>query len=111
MRLEKFTAWFYPYIVNWCNENGIQIVDGTKIKDTKVDISKVDEFIKALKILWMLEIIKRAFIHAVKKNRCLLLSLSGKSLIVYLLTRFNQLRIKNKILIISTNNITSRTIV
>ena len=45
---------------------------------------------------------KEAFIHAVKKNRCLLLSptASGKSLIVYLLTRFNQLRIKNKILII-----------
>ena len=45
---------------------------------------------------------KEAFIHAVQKNRCLLLSqtASGKSLIVYLLTRFNQLRIKNKILII-----------
>ena len=45
---------------------------------------------------------KEAFIHAVQKNRCLLLSptASGKSHIVYLLTRFNQLRIKNKILII-----------
>lgn len=99
----KIYTGLYPYIVNWCNENGVQIVDGTKIKDTKVDVSKVDEFIKALKIpMEVRDYQKEAFIHAVKKNRCLLLSptASGKSLIVYLLTRFNQLRIKNKILII-----------
>ena len=99
----KIYAGLYPYIVNWCNENDIQIVDGTKIKDTKVDISKVDEFIKALKIpMEVRDYQKEAFVHAVKKNRCLLLSptASGKSLIVYLLVRFNQLRIKNKILII-----------
>lgn len=99
----KIYAGLYPYIINWCNENGVQVVDGTKIKDTKVDISKVDEFIKALKIpMEVRDYQKEAFIHAVKKNRCLLLSptASGKSLIVYLLTRFNQLRIKNKILII-----------
>ena len=99
----KIYTGLYPYIVNWCKENGVQVVDGTKIKDTKVDISKVDEFIKALKIpIEVRDYQKEAFIHAVKKNRCLLLSptASGKSLIVYLLTRFNQLRIKNKILII-----------
>ena len=99
----KIYTGLYPYIVNWCKENGVQVVDGTKIKDTKVDISKVDEFIKALKIpMEVRDYQKEAFIHAVQKNRCLLLSptASGKSLIVYLLTRFNQLRIKNKILII-----------
>ena len=99
----KIYTGLYPYIVNWCKENNVQVVDGTKIKDTKVDISKVDEFIKALKIpMEVRDYQKEAFIHAVKKNRCLLLSptASGKSLIVYLLTRFNQLRIKNKILII-----------
>ena len=26
-------AGLYPYIVDWCNKNDIQIVDGTKIKD------------------------------------------------------------------------------
>ena len=99
----KIYTGLYPYIVNWCKENDVQVVDGTKIKDTKVDISKVNEFIKALKIpMEVRDYQKEAFIHAVKKNRCLLLSptASGKSLIVYLLTRFNQLRIKNKILII-----------
>ena len=92
----KIYTGLYPYIVNWCKENNVQVVDGTKIKDTKVDISKVDEFIKALKIpMEVRDYQKEAFIHAVKKNRCLLLSptASGKSLIVYLLTRFNQLRI------------------
>ena len=99
----KIYVGLYPYIINWCKENDVQVVDGTKIKDTKVDVSKVDEFIKALKIpMEVRDYQKEAFIHAVKKDRCLLLSptASGKSLIVYLLTRFNQLRIKNKILII-----------
>ena len=99
----KIYVGLYPYIVNWCKENDVQVVDGTKIKDTKVDVSKVDEFIKALKIpMEVRDYQKEAFVHAVRKNRCLLLSptASGKSLIVYLLTRFNQLRIKNKILII-----------
>ena len=96
----KIYTGLYPYIINWCNENGVQVVDGTKIKDTKVDVSKVDEFIKALKIpMEVRDYQKEAFVHAVQKSRCLLLSptASGKSLIVYLLTRFNQLRIKNKI--------------
>jgi superfamily II DNA or RNA helicase len=97
----------YPYIVKWCNDNKIQVVDGTKIKDTEVDVGSVDGFIKALKIpLEIRDYQKEAFIHSLEKTRCLLLSptASGKSLIVYLLVRFNLLRLKdkpnNKILII-----------
>ena len=96
-------AGLYPYILKWCKDNNVQIVDGSKIKPTKVDEPKVDEFIKALKIPFEVrDYQKEAFVHALKVNRCLLLSptASGKSLIVYLLVRFNQLRIKNKILII-----------
>jgi superfamily II DNA or RNA helicase len=96
-------AGLYPYIKKWCDENNVQVVDGTKIQDTKVDLNKVDDFIKALKIpLEVRDYQREAFIHATEKNRCLLLSptASGKSLIVYLLVRFNLLRIKNKILII-----------
>ena len=96
-------AGLYPYIKKWCDDNKVQIVDGTKIQDTKVDLNKVDDFIKALNIpLEVRDYQKEAFIHATEKNRCLLLSptASGKSLIVYLLVRFNLLRIKNKILII-----------
>ena len=85
-------AGLYPYIVKWCNDNKVQIVDGTKIKDTEVDIKGIDGFIKALKIPFEIrDYQKAAFIHGLKKNRCLLLSptASGKSLNVYLLVRFN----------------------
>ena len=96
----------YPYILKWCEDNNVQIVDGTKIQDTKVDEAKVDKFIEALNIPFRVrDYQKEAFIHAVRKNRTLLLSptASGKSLIVYLLIRFNILRLKQdkkKILII-----------
>ena len=101
-------AGLYPYIINWCKDNNVQVVDGTKIKDTKVEDTKIDQFIKALKIpnIEVRDYQKEAFVHAVKKNRCLLLSptASGKSLIIYLILIFNLLRLKdtkqNKILII-----------
>jgi len=96
----------YPYILKWCEDNDVHVVDGTKIEDTKVDDSKVEKFIEALKIPFEArDYQKEAFTYAVRKNRCLLLSptASGKSLIVYLLVRFNILRLKEskkKILII-----------
>jgi len=97
-------AGLYPYIVNWCKENNIQVVDGTKIKDVELDDKKVNGFIKALKIpMETREYQKEAFTHALKKNRCLLLSptASGKSLIIYFLVRFNLLRLdKNKKILI-----------
>jgi len=101
-------AGLYPYIINWCKDNNVQVVDGTKIKDTKVEDTKIDQFIKALKIpnIEVRDYQKEAFVHAVKKNRCLLLSptASGKSLIIYLILIFNLLRLKDtkqdKILII-----------
>ena len=104
----KIYTGLYNYILNWCNENNVQVVDGTKIKDTNIDDKKIDQFIKALKIpnIDVRDYQKEAFVHAVKKNRCLLLSptASGKSLIIYLIMIFNLLRLKeskqNKILIV-----------
>ena len=100
-------AGLYPYILNWCKDNNIQVVDGTKIKETDVEDKKIDQFIKALKIpLEVRDYQKEAFVHSIKRNRCLLVSptASGKSLIVYLMLIFNLLRLKeskqNKILII-----------
>ena len=96
----------YQYILKWCEDNDVRVVDDTKIKDNDVSEKKVDQFIKALKIPFEVrDYQKEAFIHAVKKDRTLLLSptASGKSLIVYLLVRFNILRLKEdkkKILII-----------
>ena len=30
----------YPYILKWCADNEIEVVDGTKIQDTKVEEKK-----------------------------------------------------------------------
>jgi len=100
-------AGLYPYVLDWCNKNGVQVVDGTKIKDTKVDDEKLNQFIKALKVpLEIRDYQKEAFRYSIQKNRCLLVSptASGKSLIIYLMLIFNLLRLKDtkqdKILII-----------
>jgi superfamily II DNA or RNA helicase len=100
-------AGLYPYILDWCSKNNVQVVDGTKIKDTKVDNTKLDRFIKALKVpLEIRDYQIEAFKHSVEKSRCLLVSptASGKSLIIYLMLIFNLLRLKDtkqdKILII-----------
>ena len=99
-------AGLYLYILQWCKDNQIEVVDGTKITETKVDDKKVDKFIEALKIPFKVrDYQKEAFVYATRTNRCLLLSptASGKSLITYLLVRFNILRLKEnkkKILII-----------
>ena len=93
-------AGLYPYIVDWCNKNDIQIVDGTKIKDVPMSAEDTNRFLKALKIpkLQIRDYQAEAFVHAIKKSRCLLLSptASGKSLIVYLILIYNLLRLKEK---------------
>ena len=92
-------AGLYPYIVDWCNKNDVQIVDGTKIQDVTVNEEDVTRFLKALKIpLEIRDYQREAFVHSIKKSRCLLLSptASGKSLIVYLMLIYNLLRLKEK---------------
>ena len=55
----KIYEGLYPYIVNWCKENDVQVVDGSKIQDTKVDDIKINDLIKALNYHTKLEIIKK----------------------------------------------------
>ena len=38
MRTGKIYAGLYLYIINWCKENNVQVVDGTKIKTLKLMI-------------------------------------------------------------------------
>ena len=103
----KIYAGLYLYIKNWCKENNIHVVDGTKIKEKTVDDSKIDELIKALKLPYEVRDYQReAFKYSVEKDRCLLVSptASGKSLIIYLMLIYNLLRLKDtkedKILVI-----------
>ena len=88
----------YPYIINWCKDNDVHVVDGTKIKHNKVDDQKVEDLIKALKLPFEVrDYQKAAFKYSVEQDRCLLVSptASGKSLIAYLMVIFNLLRLKN----------------
>ena len=103
----KIYAGLYPYILDWCQKNDVQVVDGTKISDVNIKSDEVDKFLKALKVpLEIRDYQKEAFVYSIQKSRCLLLSptASGKSLIIYLMLIFNLLRLKekkqNKILII-----------
>ena len=95
----------YPYILKCVKTTMFKLLMHLKYKTLKADDS-VDKFIKALNIPFKVrDYQKEAFVYATKKNRCLLLSptASGKSLITYLLVRFNILRLKEqkkKILII-----------
>src|SRR5210317_728480 len=95
----KIYAGLYPYILDWCKNNDVHVVDGTKIKETKVDDIKLDNLIKALKLPFEVRDYQReAFKYSVQKDRCLLVSptASGKSLIVYLMLIYNLLRLKEK---------------
>ena len=65
----------YPYILKWCEDNNVHVVDGTKIQDTKVDDDKVDAFIKALKIpLEVRDYQKEAIAYAAHNQMCILVS-------------------------------------
>jgi|TARA_B110000977_G_C11069971_1_gene489246 superfamily II DNA or RNA helicase len=96
----KIYAGLYPYIIDWCEKNNIQIVDGTKIKDVQTNADDVTRFLKALKIpkIEIRDYQREAFVHSITKSRCLLLSptASGKSLIIYLMLIYNLLRLKEK---------------
>ena len=97
----------YPYILDWCKKNNIQVVDGAKIKDAKIKTKLVERFLNALKLPHEIrDYQKEAFYYAIQKKRFLLLSPtgSGKSLIIYLILIYNLLKLKDaksdKILII-----------
>ena len=96
-----------PYVKKFCEDNNIQVI--TKIKDKNKPLDKIEcaKFCKALNIpLQIRDYQFNAFYHAIQEDRCLLLSptASGKSLIAYLILRFQLLRLKekkaNKVLII-----------
>jgi len=97
-----------PYIKKFCEDNNISIVSKIKEKAKPLDKLECARFCKALKIpkITIRDYQFNAFYHAIQEDRCLLLSLtaSGKSLIAYLILRFQLLRIKekksNKVLII-----------
>ena len=65
----KIYAGLYPYIKNWCKENDVHVVDGTKITHTKIEDSKIDNLIKVLKLPHEVRDYQReAFKYSIEKN-------------------------------------------
>ena len=81
-------------------DNNIKIVSKIKEKAKPLDKLECARFCKALNIpkITIRDYQFNAFYHAIQEDRCLLLSptASGKSLIAYLILRFQLLRIKEK---------------
>jgi superfamily II DNA or RNA helicase len=103
-----------PYIREFCKNKNITIV--SKLKEDKKPLDKLEcaKFCKALKIpdLTIRDYQFNAFYHAIQEDRCLLLSptASGKSLIAYLILRFQLLRLREKkagrvLIIVPTTNL------
>ena len=102
-----------PYIKKFCVDNNITIVSKLKVEKEPLDKLECAKFCKALKIpLTIRDYQFNAFYHAIQEDRCLLLSptASGKSLIAYLVLRFQSLRLRNKkankiLIIVPTTNL------
>ena len=65
----KIYAGLYPYILDWCQKNDVQVVDGTKISDVNIKSDEVDKFLKALKVpLEIRDYQKEAFVYSIQKR-------------------------------------------
>lgn len=87
-------AGLYSHVKSFCQSRDYEVVDGSDFTQREFSLKETKDFIKSLGLP---ENIKprdyqvRAFVHAVRNKRCLLLSptASGKSLIIYMLMRYH----------------------
>jgi len=81
-----------PYLKTFCDDRGYNFVlDDTISADEEFSLEEAKEFIKTLGMkLEPRDYQIEAFVHAIRKRRAMMLSptASGKSLIIYLITRF-----------------------
>jgi superfamily II DNA or RNA helicase len=110
-RKRRIYAGLLGYIVKFCEEREYNVViDHTTIKgDVEFSLKESQDFIDTLKLPFSVqEWQARAFVHAVRKKRCLLLSptASGKSLIIYLLMRFYE--DKKKLIVVPTTSLVAQ---
>jgi superfamily II DNA or RNA helicase len=86
-------AGLYAYIRRFCEERGYEVVDGSDFSQREFSAKEAVDFIKGLGLtegIMPRDYQVKAFIHAVRNTRCMLLSptASGKSLIIYMLMRY-----------------------
>ena len=91
LRKQQIYRGLVPYIAKFCEERDYEWEYDNEIYDEEFSIKEAQDFIKSLNIpIEPRDYQIDAFVHAVRSRRSLLLSptASGKSLIIYLITRY-----------------------
>ena len=90
-------AGLYSHIRRFCEERDYEVVDGSDFSQREFSAKEAVDFVKSLDLtegILPRDYQVKAFIHAVRNKRCMLLSptASGKSLIIYMLMRYHNVR-------------------
>lgn len=96
------------YLNDFCKQRNYQIIYEDDFSDSELSIKETKEFLESLSLkLTPRDYQIEAFIHAIRKNRSLLLSptASGKSFIIYLITRYYASR---TLIIVPTTSLVSQ---
>jgi superfamily II DNA or RNA helicase len=106
VRTRKIYRGLVPYIFKFCEEREYECRYDNEDYDEEFSLAEADDFITKLNAKHVPRDYQRdAFVHAIRTRRSLLLSptASGKSLIIYLLSRFLQYRkLKRGLIIVPT---------
>lgn len=106
LRTKEIYCGLKQAVINFCNESGYTVEDNTPNNTITISDDDYDKFVKFLKLPQdriPRDYQKDAFIHCVENSKALLVSptSSGKSLLIYMLSRFYMTAEKDtKILII-----------
>lgn len=91
LKTRKIYRGLVPYINKFCVDRNYEFVYDNEVYDEEFSIKEAEEFIKKLNLpVEPRDYQIDAFVHAIRSRRALLLSptASGKSLIIYLITRY-----------------------
>lgn len=109
LRTRQVYRGLVPYIIKFCEERNYDFEYDNEVYDEEFSLSEAIQFIKTLNLTieprdYQLD----AFVYAIRSRRALLLSptASGKSLIIYLITRY--INAKRTLIIVPTISLVSQ---
>jgi superfamily II DNA or RNA helicase len=109
VRTRQIYRGLVPYIAKFCKERGYDWEYDNESYDEELSLKEADSFIKTLNLpIEPRDYQIDAFVHAIRSKRALLLSptASGKSLIIYLITRY--VNAKRTLIIVPTISLVSQ---
>jgi reverse gyrase len=109
IRTRQIYRGLVPYIAKFCEERGYDWEYENGQYDEEFSLSEAEQFFKSLNLpIEPRDYQIEAFVHAIRTRRSLLLSptASGKSLIIYLITRY--INAKNTLIIVPTISLVSQ---